>query len=213
MEDHSKKPTLVLDVDGCILDFCKPFVAWWNDKYGWERGLLNENPGGWNMDYVHKENPDISVEIINNSITEFLMTGPMFPLMEDVIPKVISNLSKKYRIHIVTAYDANFAFLREENLRRFGIEYDEITYVDGHKAEHIARINPIAVVEDSPVHIQGISMLKKPTVSNAKLTYPIFVPSCWNYTRNIAHMAPPNVMFYDNWSQLETKINDLSGKK
>ena len=188
------KPTLVLDVDGVILNFCKAFAPWWNKNYMYERKhRCSDNPRAWNFDYVDKEH---NAKIIDSSIREFLMTGALCPLMEETIALSINRLREKYIIHLVTAFPKDFAFLREENLKMFNIYYDHITYVDGSKTDAICNINPIAVVEDSPQQIADISALG----------YMVFVPAHWNYVHHLIRNRPANVHFYMDWAHLESKL-------
>lgn len=191
------KPTLVLDVDGVILNFCKAFAPWWNKNYMYERQhRCSENPSTWNFGYVDKQNPSRSAEVIDLSIREFLMTGALFPLMEETVALTINRLREKYVIHLVTAFPENFAFLREENLKMFNIHYDHITYVKEHKAATIDKIHPIAVVEDSPTHIAAISAMG----------YKVFVPAYWGYVHPLIRNSPSNVHFYADWAHLESKL-------
>jgi len=191
------KPTIVFDVDGVILNFCKPFSIWWNKRYLCERNhVCPENPSAWNMEYVDKVNPEKSADIINDSILEFLKEKPMFPLMEETVASTLKSIRNRYRIHLVTAFPEKHALLREENLNLFGIEYDEITYVETHKAATICRINPIAVVEDSPVHIKAIS----------ECGYKVFVPIYWKYTHPLYENKIPGTHFYLDWADLEFRL-------
>jgi hypothetical protein len=197
MKQSITKPTLVMDVDGVIFNFCKPFATWWNRHHSSALGhVCPENPKAWNMEYVDKKNPARSNEVINEKILEFLATKPMFPLMEENIVDTIKMLRCVYRIHIVTAFPEAFKTLREANFRVFGIEYDDITYVEGHKLATILEINPVAVVEDSPVHIRDI----------AGAGYKVFVPIYWQYTHPLYQDRVENARFYLDAKDLEFKL-------
>jgi len=191
------KPTIVFDVDGVILNFCKPFAIWWNKRYMHERNhVCPENPSSWNMEYIDMYNPENSAKIINDAIFEFLQEKPMFPLMEENVASIIKNIGSRYRIHLVTAFPEKHALLREDNLNLFGIQYDDITYVETHKAATICKINPIAVVEDSPVHIKAIT----------DCGYKVFVPIYWKYTHILYQNKIPNTYFYISWDDLRFKL-------
>merc|ERR1711991_772760 len=194
--DEVKKPKLVLDVDGVILNFGKVFAPWWNEKYGHERGIITENPKTWNFGWVNKADPTKTEEIINLSIKEYLMTGAMFPLMDEKVPNYINALRGDYQIHLVTSYPADFAFLREENLSQFGIKYDSITFVDGHKIDAIKKINPVGVIEDCPYHIRAAN----------DAGFRVFIPEYWNYTHAIAAERRSKIHFYKNWEELVKKL-------
>lgn len=161
------KNIVVFDVDGIILDFNKAFCNYMKSNHHID---IVYNPRSW--DYEWKNDP----HILDNYINEFINTKPFIQLFDNGICRFINTLKMNYKIIIVTVYSNNNN--RCNNLKQFNIYYDDIYFANQHnKAAIINSLNPYAVFEDCPDHINNL--LK----TNNSVT--IFTPDFWNYTRYI----------------------------
>jgi hypothetical protein len=190
------KPVIVIDIDGVILDFSKAFADWFNEKHpNYEiDGVRWECPANANdWQFNHPDN-----DWITEKINEFIFLGTLFPLIDRNIPHHLLNLQKNYFIHLVTNYPTKMAPTRVATLLKYGVPYDNITFTDEHKGELVAKIDPVAVIEDSPKNIRSI-------VAEG---YHVYVPSYWNYVdclRDEEHVRK-NISYYTNFRDV---VNEL----
>ena len=180
------RPVAVIDVDGVLLNFTKGFAKFWNKNYPMEH-ICPTNPSDWYFDYKGPR------EIINTMIRQYVNTYPMLELMETDVPNVLSKLSKRYHITIVTAYPHEES--RKQNLALHNIPYDNLICVDANdKVKTILALDPEFVVEDCPEHVEKLS--NWPTFDKH-----IFVPRRWNYTKKLLDLC--GVVGYHTLKEIE----------
>lgn len=182
----TRTKTIVVDIDGVILNFTKPFSNWWN-RNNYDARKLPENPHDWQFDH-----PDL--KLVLKGIEEFAKTHEPYDLMEPKIPEYLTELKKKYIVHLVTAFPERHKEFRIANLALHKIPYDKLTFADGHKIDLIKEIHPVALVEDSPKNIMDF----------VEHGYPVYVPHHWNYTKNLKHEL---ITFYEKWEDLVDLID------
>lgn len=182
---NSQKPTIIIDIDGVILNFSKSFSDWWNNCYS-SSYIISDNPHDWQFDHPDKN-------AIYRGIMIFYKADLDYPLIESEIPEYIQKLQEKYHIHLVTAFPEKYKESRIRNLSMYNIPYDEITFANGHKIDLVKEINPIALIEDSPKNITSF-------VQNG---YQVYVPNFWNYTKSLNHNL---ITFYSNWKELSEML-------
>jgi len=184
------KSNIIIDVDGVILDFNAGFTKWWNDKYSSTYNyVLPYNPNTWDYDWPHE------ISILKNTMKEYIDSDPIFNIIDEKIPILINELSKNYKIIIVTAYHRRES--RIKNLELFCIKYDDIHFTQNtNKVEIIKSLNPVMILEDCPLHIKDLA--------DENAEYDIYVPAMWNYTMEVHDM--PKVILYFDLSDLGRKI-------
>jgi hypothetical protein len=175
--------SIVLDVDGVILDFSTKFANHFNDTHDANFGIkLKPNPSAWNYELSGKE-----CDYMVDHLYKFIDSSPTLNLLDNMWPEYISALSAKYAINIVTAYPNEAS--RIKNLELHKIKYSSLTCCKQEdKVAEIIKKNPQYVFEDCPAHIEKLSEL----LPNTK----IFVPSLWNYTKGVDRRS--NIILYDN---------------
>lgn len=181
-----KRKTLIVDIDGVILNFAGAFAQWWN-KNEYDTCSLPENPHDWQFDHPNSE-------LIHQGIDDFVATDEYFPLMEPDLPQLFKKLHKKYRIHLMTSFSIRHRDFRIRNLKHHGIVYDEITFANVQKIELVRQIQPVALIEDKPKNIMDF----------VEHGYPVYVPYYWNYCQHLQHDL---IKFYNNWKELVDMID------
>ena len=192
MEEQCSKKPVVIDIDGVILDFSLAFSTWFNKenpnyKLGGKRWICPHNADDWQFN--HPDNEWITAKII-----EFLHIGTVFPLIDRDIPEQLMRLQEKYYIHLVTNYPMKMAPTRIATLLKYSIPYDNITFTEEYKGEIVARINPVAVIEDSPKNIRSI----------VAKGYHVYVPSFWNYTTLVKDME--KIKYYTTFKDVVDEL-------
>jgi hypothetical protein len=167
-----KKRCIVVDVDGVILNFSRPFSKWFNEtrKLVGTNDAIVENPTFWGF------SEKIDPTIMNAAVDEFMQTDPTLPLIEESVPMTLELLSKTYEIHLLTSCSEKWTDNRLRNLSHFKIKYDSIQFcASENKLKYAKLLNPICVIEDKPSTI--LSMCR----SDIHVIYPVF----WNYCENL----------------------------
>lgn len=179
-----EKPIIVLDVDGVILDFIDKFADYHNNV---SHVKLSKNPQDWNFGVNKEYEPQLF-----KHMKKFIDDGQHLELFEHQWENITGRLMNEYDIRIVTAFHNHES--RKENLKKYGIKYHQIHFTNNkEKAEVVAKLNPIAIFEDCPDHINKLSELLPNSI--------IFVPKYWNYTRHVKDRK--NVIMYNDILEIE----------
>jgi uncharacterized HAD superfamily protein len=183
---------IVIDVDGVLLNFNRGFTQYYNTKHNKD---LIENPDGWNWGITDPE----QLTHLFTEIKAFIDGSPHLDLIDHRWPQFIRDMRKRHSIIIVTAYHNHHN--RRDNLSAHGIEFDEIYFSQNFdKVKMITVLNPDVVIEDCPQHLNALSDALDPKVK-------IFVPSMWNYKREIREDAK-RITYYDTVAELETLLTE-----
>ena len=179
MEGPVLKPRIVVDVDGVLFNFTKSFAEWFSQHNNF---TISDNPQNYSW-YSSNENKN---KIIQRGIAEYVNTdNQYFELMSSDVPNCISELKKKFRVILVTAYPNRE--MRKKQLYQSNIEYDELHFTDRYKSKYIKSlgIEPVFCIEDDPSIIRTYS----------EAGWKTYVPTYWNYTDKRTRLD--NVVLYD----------------
>jgi len=160
--------TLYFDVDNVLLNFNNAFIEYWNsgvDSGRWDSMIkIPQKFNNWNYDFVPGSKDH---EVYSSAMDAFHKEVRSFPLMEETIPQVMSQLHQYYKIVLVSAYPKEYYDDRVENLTRLQVPYNElhcgiedklgfITSRDGSMVRQSgdypgkSRSDVVALFEDSP---------------------------------------------------------------
>lgn len=199
-----KKPNLVIDVDGVILNFSSPFSKWYNHEhmkfsaYDQDK-FFHENPRVWHFD------PRLNEQDLYHAVDEFMKTNPTLPLLEPTIPSVLEELSKTHEIHIITACPVKWSENRMKNLSHWGIKSDSIQFCESDRKHHfIDQLEPVAVIEDRPATLKVL----------IQKGHNVIYPSFWNYLDNVNHLlhedSKSEVHGYLSWEEIPSILELIS---
>lgn len=206
-----KKPNLVVDVDGVILNFSRPFSKWYNNVHmQFQRhdddGVFHENPHVWHFDARLKESD------LHHAVDEFMKTNPVLPLLESNIPTVLDELSETYEVHILTACPVKWSENRMRNLSHWGIKSDSIQFCESDRKHiYIDQLDPIAVIEDRPATLKVLF----------NKGHNVIFPSFWNYLNDFpdvlhqqkeeeAEKSYGEVHSYLSWEEIPSILEQLN---
>lgn len=186
----SRLSTVILDVDGVLLNLAKPFYHYCRDGVSrgrWQHHPSSPNPEHWDFGITDKDE-------LNRLFEHFYREHEPLPMMDYSIPSVVEALRARHTVEIVTAYPDYHK--RASNLFHHGIFFDGLHCNVNNKAAFISELDHqgrdiVAIVEDSPSHL--ISLLPR---YHGKL----WVPSVWNYVKPL--QGTSGLDFYNHPEEL-----------
>lgn len=152
--DRSNLPIIIYDVDGVILDYNIEFMRWYHSHTPILRrhNCIKYNPKTWEMGFVDGMDKSILDDLINEFHS---VHSGEFPLIDECIPGIISELWETHRIIIISSYPNEST--RINNLVLYNIKFDEVKCDISNKTTFIQENYNIedvsAIFEDGPHHI------------------------------------------------------------
>lgn len=189
-----KKPNIIVDVDGIILEFLNPFINYLNTKHNYN--LTFDDITDYDIDVVIGKERD---DFYSNIYKDFLFNH--YPDKFEYIPGALSffnNISKKFNLYLITALDKSKEEHRKNNLK--DLKYKELIF-EKDKQKYVNKLNPMYIFEDCPELINSYT-------DNKHFKGLIFVPF-YPYTCNKLKDYSKSV-FYHNFEDVvfSTRYNN-----
>lgn len=192
-----RKETLYFDVDGVLLDFNAPFIAYWHNHYEVELNAEIWTFGYYDYKFSIHEADRLKAARIGQAFDNFNLISDPLPLMHKDIPSILTELKSRYFIELVTGYPDEKK--RIADLNHHNILYDKLSCGVHDKLSYIKSCEErgaivAGIFEDGPNHLEKFSSI----YSNR-----IWAPRCWSYLKSYENH--PDIRLYHSpceWREL-----------